>query len=114
MLDRLRDGTPPKFYPECRTDPDWHPIMYLYAQANLAPEKLDFLTAVEDYKAKGNPSAREIYEEFVADGAARYVNLYDTSKGPLDRLFGGNDEPQGQSIFDGAYNEVIGVVDYDL
>jgi hypothetical protein len=114
MLDLLRDGTPPEFYKERRTDRAWHPLMYLYAEANLGNENLDFLTAVEDYRAAGSASAPEIHEKFVKVGAPRYVNLYDTSREPLDELFEGDDEPQGQSIFDVAYTEVIGVVDLDF
>lgn len=115
MVDRLRDYAPPDSLAECLADEGWARIYYLYAQANLASENVDFLWAVDEFKRSNDMAvAQRVYEQYVANNAPTQINLYSTNRDELDAMFSGENEPLGSlDMFDGAYNEVYDVVNTD-
>lgn len=85
----------------------WYDAFYRYSESEYSSEQLDFLRSVDQFKQ--NPTdvglAKQIYDQFVASGAAQQVNLDSSATQPLAELF--------EDVTD-AFNEVtsrLGVQD---
>jgi hypothetical protein len=115
-LELIRRGDLPLTYDRAHGT-EWDELVYDFATETLAGENLDFLAAVDKYRADPAPSkAREIYAEYVApQSAPNLVNLSSSVTQALASLSGDVSEEElnryvidgASGLFDAACNDVI-------
>jgi hypothetical protein len=104
MLELLRAGAPPQDLYSCRYSA-WESVLEFYCDQNYCTENLRFLWDLWDWKA--SPSvvkAEEIVEQDIYGDPP--LNLYSSSKEPIDEWYRDEDHELDVNLFDGAESEV--------
>lgn len=81
---------------------------YYYAQQEYATESLDFIRTAETFAQSGDLGlAKQIYDQYVADGAPQQINISGPVRADLDGMFGEGGTGFGPpNLFDSACTEI--------